>query len=163
MFRLSNWKETIFKKDLIAVIINGLLTSILVGMLAGAFDYLFYLIRFQISLGLLLICYAVAFRIRKAYFNYHILYPVLAIFFFILGHFVSMATYYVFVLGSITRLFDILSSWDFYFNFLIFPVYNIYRFFVTKEVLLIFIGIIDLAVFIFSIYVCFRLAGGKFR
>ncbi len=163
MFKIYNWKETIYKKDLIAVIINGLLTALLVGMLAGALDFLFYKINFSLSIGLLLLCYTIAYRVRKAYFNFHILYPVLAVIFLLFGIFVEMLTNYCFIYGSITQIFNILSSWNFYFNYLTFPIYGFIRFYNTSQIAHLFGGILDLIFYVFSIIVCFKFSGGKLK
>ena len=162
MFNLENWKGHVYKNDLIGVIVNGLLTSIAVGVLAGSIDYLFYLANFSMSLGLILLSYSVGFRVRKGYFSYHPLYPLLAIVFMIFGLFVEVLTNYVFLMG-IESFERILSSWSFYLNFLIFPVYYFYLLTINFKVLYIFLGIVDLLFFIIAIYICFKMSGGRLK
>ena len=162
MFNIDNWKSHIYQKDLIAVLVNGFVTAILVGVLAGAIDYLFSLINFSMSLGLILLSYTVAYRIRKGYFSFHILYPILAIFFMILGLFIEMLTFYCFVTGF-NNILNILSSWTFYRNFLLFPVYYFYLISIEFKVVYVFLGIIDLIFFFLAIYICFKFSGGRLK
>lgn len=162
MFNLENWKGHVYKNDLIGVIVNGLLTSIAVGVLAGAIDYLFYLVNFSMSLGLILLSFSVGFRVRKGYFSYHPLYPLLAIIFMVIGLFIEMLTYYAFLMGF-NNILHILSSWNFYLNFLIFPVYYFYLLTINFKVLYIFLGIVDLLFFIIAIYICFKMSGGRLK
>lgn len=162
MFNLESWKGHIYKNDIIGVIINGILTAIAVGILAGAIDYLFHLASFSMSLGLILMSYSVGFRVRKGYFSYHPLFPLLAIVFMIFGLFVETLTFYCFLRG-VGSFFDILSSWNFYLNFLIFPVYDFYMLTVDFRVTYIFLGIINLIFFLFSIFICFKISGGRLK
>ena len=162
MFTLSNWKDPLYKKDVIGVIVNGLLTAIFVGILAGAVDYLFSLVNFSMSLGLVLLSYTVGYRVRKGYFSFHVLYPLLAVIFMIFGLFIEMLTFYSFVYGF-NQILNVLSSWNFYFNFLSFPIYYFYMLSIDFRVVYIILGIVDLIIFLFSIYICFKMSGGRLK
>ncbi len=87
MFNKNNWKEPLYKNDVINVVIDGLVAGILGGVLAGALDYLFGLLNIIISFGLIILAYLVGYRVRKGYYSFHILYPVLAVLFMTLGLF----------------------------------------------------------------------------
>ena len=93
MFKLNNWKQTIYKDDIKAVIINGLLMAILGGILAGLVDYLLCIkLNSEFAIGLVIIAYLIIYKVKTAYFNYHILYPVLGMVFLLLGMYVAHIT-----------------------------------------------------------------------
>ena len=115
MFKGNNWKEPIYKDDLKNVILNGIVFSILGGVLAGTLDFLMVLLNLSISFGLIILTYMVGVRIRKSYYTYHILYPVLGILFLTLGLFCSYFTNYFLLLKSVDT-FKLLLNPIFYLN-----------------------------------------------
>ena len=126
MFNKNNWKETIYKNDVITVIIFGLTATILGGIFAGLVDAAITKffdslgINFGITVSLLLCSLFVGFSVKKGYESYHILYPVLALGFMIVALFFSQVAYQVGYEG-IQSLGSTLSSGEFYLYVLILP------------------------------------------
>lgn len=161
MFKLYNWKEPIFKKDLIAVIINGLLFGILGGILAGVLDYLMVLINFSVSFGLIILTYMIGIKVRKSYYSYHILYPVLGLVFLVLGLFVSYVAFYFMALRSLDT-FGLFLDPFFYLNFLLEPASGIISFFTNGYNLLsLIVGILNVIIYIWAFVFCYRLIKGR--
>lgn len=110
MFKLNNWKQTIYKDDIKAVILKGFLIAILGGILAGLVDYLLVVkLDSQFTIGLIIIAYFIVYKLKGAYFNYHILYPVLGVVFFIIGMYVS----------HITEIFITFKDYDLYLEYIL--------------------------------------------
>lgn len=80
------FKYPIYKDDVKLVIINGILTAIFFGFLLGFIDGFLAIINFPLSICLFLIGGFVGRKIRKSYYTYHILFPVLAVVFTLLGY-----------------------------------------------------------------------------
>ncbi len=158
MFQKSNWKEPIYKSDLRKVLLYGLLTAILVGILGGELDYALYLVNFNISIGLILLAIAVGIMIRRAYFNYHILYPVLSIPFLLVGLLFLHFTYYSFIFGDV--LFTISQPYV-YLWYVEMPVLNLINGIKEPNTLYIIYGIFDIVIFAFSFWYCYRLSKGR--
>lgn len=157
MFKLYNWKQPIYKNDLINVIINGLLSAILGGILAGVLDFLFgEILHFPISFGLIIICYMIGARMSKGYYSYHILYPVLSILFMIIALVFSEFAYIYCLLPHIST-FRYLISISFYWNVLISPINYIIQCIKSFNVMYLFVGILNLAIYIFAFRICYKL------
>ena len=97
MFNKNNWKEPIYKDDLIYVLLNGFISAILCGILAGVIDYLFIYLQvpFRIDFGYIIIVFIVSYRIRNAFNTNHILYALLAIIFLFLSFYIAYVTPHV--------------------------------------------------------------------
>ncbi len=161
MFKGNNWKEPIYKDDLKNVILNGIVFSILGGVLAGTLDFLMVLLNLSISFGLIILTYMVGVRIRKSYYTYHILYPVLGILFLTLGLFCSYFTNYFLLLKSVDT-FKLLLNPIFYLNFILGPIREIIASFNNGfNVLYFLIGILNLAITIWAYVFCYKLIKGR--
>lgn len=85
----NEFKEEIYKEDLIKVITTGLLHTVIFAILGGFINIgLVILFNFQTSLIVYLLGVMIARAIKESYINRHILYPLLAVVFLILGIFV---------------------------------------------------------------------------
>lgn len=160
MFKKSNWNEPIFKNDLKNVLLNGILFAILGGILAGALDYLFDYINFRLSIGLVILTLMIGYRVYKAYFNFHILYPVLTIPFMILGLFIAFFTYWLCIFGF-SEFFSILGDGQFYLSFLKSPFASLINGINQGDGGYIFLGIINILIYIIGFYVCYITAKGR--
>lgn len=161
MFKLNNWKEKIYLDDLKSIIINGLLAAILGGVLAGLVDFLFVrILSVGISFGLLILFYFITGRMKKSYYNYHILYPVLSLVFMVIGLIFSEFSYYFCYFQSL-HTFKLLISGSFYLDVLLSPVYNLIVFFKTFDILALVYGIINLLVYIYAFVICYRTVKGR--
>ncbi len=163
MFNIESWKNHIYKKDLLGVLINALVVAIFLGIAMGAFDYLLTKLGVNISFGLLLLAFFIGFRVRKGYYSYHPLYPLLAILFLLFGVFIEYLTTYVFLFGTITSIPTILSSLNFYYTTLLYPVYAIVSCTKSFDGFLLLNGIITLIIYILDIIFCFKLSGGRIK
>lgn len=157
MFQKSNWKEPIYKSDLRKVLLYGLLTAILVGILGGALDYSLSLVSFNLSIGLLLLSISIGIMIRRAYFNYHILYPVLSIPFLLVGLLFLHFTFYSFRLGFLGAI----SQPNVYLWYVEMPVINLINGILGHDTLLLIYGVLDIIIFAFSFWYCYRLSKGR--
>ena len=163
MFNKNNWLEPIYKQDLIAVIVNGLVSCILGGILAGVLDYLLSLINFPLSFGLIIIAYLVGLRVKRGYYSYHVLYPTLAIVFFLLGIFfqayTSVCLYHAFFVKdyNFLKVFVSRELW----------IQIVSPFFLlivgTFQPLVLFYAVIDLAALVLGIFITYRVAKGNMR
>lgn len=161
MFKKYNWQQPIYKNDVINVIINGLLAAILGGILGGLIDFLLGKINFPLSISLILISYFVGTRVRKGYFNYHILYPTLAILFLLIGLFFNTFTYYMMYFNFITAI-HMLGSTNFYLQILS-PISYIVSFFRNFNFLYLFYTLLELVIYGLCIKITFNLASGYRR
>ena len=148
------------KSDLKNVILNGVIVSILAGILAGAFDFLFDYINVKLSIGLVILSIMIGYRVNKAYFNFHILYPVLTIPFMIFGLFISHFTFSLFASG-IGNFFYLLGNGYFYLSFLMSPVseliYGIQQG-IAQDIIF---GVVNILIYILAFVSCYLLAKGK--
>lgn len=161
MFKINNWKEPIYKNDLINVIVNGLIAAILGGILAGLLDYLFDMINLRISFGLIIITYVIGSRMRKGYYSYHILYPLLSILFMILSLFVCDVTYMCMIYSSVSIIPIILTDVDYYINFLLSPIYYLYVCFNSFDILYLILGLLNIVIYIWAFRYCYKLVKGR--
>ena len=93
----DQFKEPIHKNDIMPVIRQGIFMSIVGGLLIGSIQMLFvYMFQFSLLwLMLFVFAYQLAKRIRYAYTEYHILFSVLSVFFFIFGYYLYNTTLYI--------------------------------------------------------------------
>lgn len=162
MFNKNNWKEPLYTNDVIGVTIKGLAACILGGVLAGALDYLFSILNIMISFGLIILAYLVGYRVRKGYYSFHILYPVLAVLFMTLGLFFSMLMRELLVFN-----FDF-SKMGYYFglvsyNVLIQPFIAPILAIRSGDVLNFIIYMINIACYVLAYILCYRLASSGYR
>ena len=116
MRKLKNLlKEPIYKEDLKRVLLNGFLAMFFFSLLAGALQFVAN-IYLNLSFGILV--YLFAFMIGKktseSFFNYHILYSIISILFFILGYILYEITYYVFVFHNVGVVLQAIFSPNFF-------------------------------------------------
>lgn len=166
MFNKNNWNEPLYKQDVIAVVVNGLVAAILAGILGGAIEYLFDMLGFSISINLLLIAFLVGLRVRRGYYTYHILYPVLAIVFLLVGLLISHYSYIIFYhlfVNKSSSGFMVIFTKGFWISFLLNPVSTLILGISIKSPLNIVLGIIDLAITAWSFYFVFLMAKGNNR
>ncbi len=167
MFNKFNWNKQIYKNDLITVIVFGLATAILGGILAGFLDAFILSISSDLGLGLnisfsiLVLALLVGFAVKKGYESYHILYSVLALVFFFIGLFFSYVFEFVALLainkqinggGEFFRFLGIiLSRGDTYYSFF-FPINTLINDFTVAKLFYFIINIAFLAVGFLGVY-----------
>jgi hypothetical protein len=97
MSLLSKFKEPLHKNDIMPVIRQGIFMSFVGGLLIGSIQMLFfYMFDFSLLwLMLFVFAYQLAKRVRGAYMEYHILFSVLSVFFFIFGFYLYNTTFYI--------------------------------------------------------------------
>lgn len=88
--RLKNqFKEPIYKDDLKYVIINGLISMLLFGLICGFIDVtmsiIFNVNGNSITFAIFLLPYLIGRKIRKSLYNYHILYSILTFVFILIS------------------------------------------------------------------------------
>ncbi len=93
--RIKNeFKEEVYKEDLVKVIKNGLPTAILYAVLLGALNYIcVYLFKINLPFTLIVLGYVISGAVAKSYYNKHILYPILAVVFLIVALFFFNISY----------------------------------------------------------------------
>ncbi len=161
MFKKYNWQQPIYKNDLLNVLLNGLLSAILGGILAGILDYLFgEILNLPISFGLIIICYMVGLRMRKGYYSFHILYPVLSIFFMMFALIFSEFAF-MFCIFPQASTFQLLISGKFYLNVILGPVYYIIECFKSFQILYLILGILNFIIYIFAFRICYKIVKGR--
>lgn len=94
---LNQFKEPIHKSDIMPVIRQGIFMSFVGGLLIGSIQMLFfYMFDFSLLwLMMFVFAYLLAKRIRTAYMEYHIVFSILSVFFFVLGFFIFNSTFYI--------------------------------------------------------------------
>ena len=160
MFNKYEWKQTIYKDDLINVIINGIVAAILGGILAGALDYLFSLLKIIISFGLVILAYLIGYRVKKGYFSFHIIYPVLSILFLTLGLLFSffMQNLMLFNFNFIALMQQMPSLlYEFFIMPFVYPILAIKN----GDVLNFFIYLINVLCYALAYYLCYRISSVK--
>jgi hypothetical protein len=160
--KINEWKREKYKGDLKTVIIFGLTAGILGGILAGLIDAtLTNVFGLGISFSLLLCSLFVGFSVRKGYENYHVLYPTLALVFFIVSLFFSQLSYYVGLVG-IQQIGTVLSDPNFYINIITVPTKFLFIILDDKvKVEYVFYLILNILFFGLSFYAVFRIAKGN--
>ena len=160
MFKKNNWKMPIYKDDLLGVLFNGLLSSVLSGILAGLLDFLFgEILNFPLTIGLILMCYMIGYRMKRGYYTYHILYPVLSILFMIIALFFSQFSYYVCIFGL--NAFALLGQGSFYLNFILNPIYYLYICFKSFSFMYLLLGILNIIIHIYAFVICYKIVKGR--
>ena len=157
MFNINNWKEPIIKRDLKYVILNGLLFSILGGILGGSLDFLFSYINVNISFSLIILSIFIGYRISKSYSYFHILYPVLTIPFMILGIFISYFTEITIVYG-IQNFIYVITNGSIYLGFLMSPIAELKVGIELGSASNIIFGIVNILIYILAFVCSYMLA-----
>ena len=164
MFNKNNWKEPIYKNDVIGVLVNGLIAAILGGILGGSIDYLLNVVwGFPLSFSVLIVMFFIIWRVRKGFYSYHILYPVLSLVFLIIGIF--FVEYTVISIGYMTignyNIHTILITPLFWEQFLMSPIYTL-RFGImygsAKDIIF---GILDIIFYIWAFWYVYRMVKGR--
>ena len=164
MFNKNNWRQPIYKNDVRTVIIFGLTAAILGGILTGLIEATLYnVFRLGISFSLLLNSLIVGYSVKKGYEEYHILYPVLALVFYVIALFMSFLSNQIGVVG-IQYIGSILSDPNLYLNFLLLPIIILFR--MIKEgfyfVYLLYL-ILNVVFYVLGFYAVYRIAKGGRR
>lgn len=160
MFKKNNWLEPIYKNDIIGVLLNGFFSAILGGILAGVVDFLFNMIDFPISLGLIIICYMIGSRMKRGYDSYHILYPVLSILFMIIALIFSDFAFYFCLMPELST-FKLFIDGDFYLAVITGIIYYILLSITQFEFIYLVCGILNLVIYIYSFIICYRIVKGR--
>lgn len=85
----NEFKEEIYKEDLISVITTSLISMILFSILLALINSVMILLfSMQSTLLLFVFGYLLAKRVRESYVNYHIIYPLISVGCFIIGLFI---------------------------------------------------------------------------
>ena len=161
MFKKYNWQQPIFKNDVITVIIFGLTAAILGGILSGLIDALMLSINVRVSFSLLICALLVGFSVKKAYTTYHILYPTLALLFYLIALFFSFVGKNVGVLG-ISSIGYIFSQPITYYYFIVGPIIGLTNVFkVTFDFLNLLFAILNIVFYVLGFYGVYRIAKGN--
>ena len=161
MFKKYNWQQPIFKNDVITVIIFGLTAAILGGILSGLIDALMLSINVRASFSLLICALLVGFSVKKAYSSYHILYPTLALLFYLIALFFSFVGKNVGVLG-ISSIGYIFSQPITYYYFIVGPIIGLTNVFkVTFDFLNLLFAILNIVFYVLGFYGVYRIAKGN--
>ncbi len=161
LFSKYYWSQPIYKDDLKGVLLNGLIFSVLGGILAGALDFLFVRLGFPLMFGLIIICYLVGTRMRGGYYTYHILYPTLSILFMIIAFFFSEVTQMCLLYQDISILPSILSSGSFYLNFLFGPFMMLIDTIKSFNILDMVLDILNICIYFWAFAYCYRMVKGE--
>jgi len=151
MFNKNNWKEPINKEDLRYVLFNGILGFIVAGAFGGAINYLLGRYVF-LDLAFAVLLLIVPWRVKKSFYENHILYAVLGIVFLFLGFFVASFTENLITGILIQNPFFFLTNPSFYISFMIEPVMNLIWGIISLDILSILIGILDIFCYSFAFY-----------
>ena len=127
MFKINNWKEPIDKDDLLYVIINGLISAVLCGILAGALNYLLGMVNINLDLGFIVLLMIIHWRIKNSFETNHILYAVIGLIALFIAFFISeyttIAIGYVILLGGNPLV--LLGNGSTYYHIIFGPILNI--------------------------------------
>ncbi len=109
---INQFKEPIYKDDLLNAVVYGLLHMVLFSILGGAIQFF---VGVNLGVTFSIVIYMVAYMIGKGIvdkiYTYHIVYSLLSVVLFVFGYLIYKASFYAFV----TR--DILLSIKFIFSF----------------------------------------------
>lgn len=160
MFNKYQWKQPIYKEDLKPVLLNGIVFSILGGILAGLADYLCSLIGLGISFGLIIISYFVGKKVRESYYSYHILYPTLTIVFMLIGLLFSNIAINFIIFRNAAVIISMLKPMSIL-NILISPVKLVIYSVLAFDFINLFISLFNLAMYTFAFIYAYRVAKGR--
>lgn len=161
MFKLNNWKQKIYWDDLKSVLLNGLLFSIVGGALGGVIDCLLQMIGIPIGVGLIIICYLIGTKLSRAYYNYHILYPVLSIPFMIIGLLSSMFMQIGVITRSIEYVFYLMTMPETYLMYLLSPIYYLISCIKMFDLYALMWCIFNAIVYIYAFVTCYKIIKGR--
>lgn len=151
MFNKNNWQEPINREDLKFVIFNAIFGAIAAGALGGALDYLASRYIY-LDLTFLILIFVIPWRIKKSFYENHILYAVIGIGSLLLGFFVSHFTKCLITGILIQNPFWFLSNPFFYIDFLISPVMDLINGIMVGSPLSIIIGILNVFCYSYAFY-----------
>lgn len=91
---MQEFKKPVHQKDILPVLRSGVFVSVTGGLIIGALHLLFiYFLDFSLSwLFLLILAHLIARRILQSYNEYHILYSLISVFFFIFSFYLMNLT-----------------------------------------------------------------------
>ena len=161
MFKINNWKEPIDKYDLLYVILNGLISAILCGILAGSLNFLLIMINMPFDIGYIILFMIIPWRIKNSFENNHILYAVIGLIALFLGFLISSFTTIVisYAVAGINPLF-LLGEGSLYFDIIFEPFLNIINAFgyltstgdIAYGLLKVILSILSLLLLIYAFY-----------
>lgn len=91
----DEFNKSIHREDLLPVLYSGFFISITGGLVAGALQMLF-MSAFSFSMSwlmMLVLAHLISRRTLRSYETYHIIYPLLSVFFFILAYYIMQLTW----------------------------------------------------------------------
>jgi len=91
---MNQFREPIYKDDLMPVIRQGIFMAFIAGILMGAVQLLFSVL-FSLEFSFLLfivIAFLISRRVKQTYSRYHILYQIIAVFAFVLAYYLMRVT-----------------------------------------------------------------------
>ncbi len=162
MFKKYYWQQPLFKHDLITVVVFGIIAMILGGILTGLIDALVLSIGMRIRFSLLLNSLIVGYTVKKCYANYHILYPVLALVFFLFSLFFTYLGYNFGVLGLNADAFEIVfTSPSTYYSFIVGPIISLINVFKAFDFFNFLFAILNIIFYVLGFYAVYRIAKGN--
>lgn len=154
---LNQFKEKIYTDDLKRVILYGGLYAIVFGILAGALQFVAYsFLGIGFSLLIYLVAYMIGREIKNRIFNYHILYSVIGVLFFIIGFFLYNISLWSFVSHNVSIGFNFVFS-------AMGMKYSVFEFlnFNTYNGINIFYNIIDIILIVYCFITVWRMPESK--
>lgn len=157
----NEWKRQIYKNDIITVIIFGLTSSVLGGILTGLINAALLNLGVGISFSLLLNALIVGISVRKGYESYHVLYPTIALVLFLISLFFTFIAEQAGLVG-VQFIGAILAEPNTYLYIFIYPVYYLFQM-VEKgfDIASLFFLIFNLLFFVLAFFSVFKLAKGR--
>ena len=164
MFNKNNWREPIYKQDLLAVLLNGFFIAILGGILGAGIDYVLQVMfHIPLSISELIIMYLVAWRVKKGFYSYHILYPILAVVFLLFAFWVNLYAFQsiVAIQSGFYRIYLFIGWPSFWMSYLLLPVNTLLLGISGGDALGIVMGILNLIFYIFAVWYVYHTVKGK--
>jgi hypothetical protein len=141
---INKFKQEIYHDDLKRVLSNASISALLISILAGGLNFIFYnSLNYSLVIITLMIGFFVADRVKNSYYNYHILYSLFSMLFTFLG--LIIAEY-------------VMIGLNFGFNgtFLYSIKYFFAQFNIFKKSFYEFWNIINIVVYILSIFISYK-------
>lgn len=164
MFNKNNWREPIYKQDLIGVLLNGFLMAILGGILGAGIDYVIQVVfKIPLSISELIIMYLIAWRVKKGFYSYHILYPILGVVFLLFAFWVNLYAFQS-IVAIQSGFYDIyvFITWpSFWISYLLLPVNTLILGIRILDALGIVMGVLNLIFYIFAVWYVYHTVKGR--
>ena len=160
MFKLYYFKKPMNKSDVKGVLLNGLIAAIISGLVGGAIDFLFYKINFSLELGMFIICFAVGFRMKRGYKEYHILYPTLTFLFMLLGLLFDGLMYYMLYYMDFGSFFSYISTFEFYLQSLFSPIMQLIEVIKDYSLYKLVLALVNVVIYFVVFQSCYKFVKG---